>query len=234
MSALPSAARKVRSVGAAPMTLARVRRAVVPAIFISICVPSVTGAVLQVIKAAGDPGIHHAAVAGYQVLRAVVAVAFAIFVLLRGPARTPSRDPRAFAWCTVAMGAIVVIGAPGASASTAAVIGGEALALLGAIWLVVSVVTLGRCFSVLPEARGLVTTGPYRLVRHPVYLGELTIAAGMVLASPAVPSVVAGCLAAVAQGRRIAMEEAALTAAFPEYAEYARRTSRFLPKPRVT
>ena len=33
--------------------------------------------------------------------------------------------------------------------------------------------------SNVPEARGLVTRGPYRLVRHPIYLGEYVGRAGL-------------------------------------------------------
>ena len=32
--------------------------------------------------------------------------------------------------------------------------------------------TLGKSFSLIPQTRNLVTSGPYRLVRHPVYVGE--------------------------------------------------------------
>jgi protein-S-isoprenylcysteine O-methyltransferase Ste14 len=40
-------------------------------------------------------------------------------------------------------------------------------------------VYLRRAFSVVPEARELVTGGPYRVVRHPVYAGQLLAQAGI-------------------------------------------------------
>ncbi|MEM9696900.1 MAG: hypothetical protein AAGA56_30470, partial [Myxococcota bacterium] len=42
---------------------------------------------------------------------------------------------------------------------------------------ILSLVTLGRSFAVLPSRRGLVRRGPYRLVRHPAYCAELTMVA---------------------------------------------------------
>jgi protein-S-isoprenylcysteine O-methyltransferase Ste14 len=37
----------------------------------------------------------------------------------------------------------------------------------------ISLVTIGRCFGVRPALRELVTRGPYRLVRHPMYLSYI-------------------------------------------------------------
>src|SRR5712671_2760530 len=51
----------------------------------------------------------------------------------------------------------------------------------GIIWALYSLSYLGRAFSIVPEARGLVTSGPYRFVRHPIYLGEIVAGVGLVL-----------------------------------------------------
>ena len=47
--------------------------------------------------------------------------------------------------------------------------------VLGTLWTVWSLSTLGRSFAVLPARRPLVSRGPYRWVRHPAYLGELLL-----------------------------------------------------------
>jgi len=47
---------------------------------------------------------------------------------------------------------------------------GLVLVTAGACWSLVSLLTLGRMFGVRPALRGLVTSGPYALVRHPIYL----------------------------------------------------------------
>ena len=48
----------------------------------------------------------------------------------------------------------------------------------------VSLSSLGRSFAILPALREIVTTGPYRVVRHPAYAGELFMVAACVLAKP--------------------------------------------------
>jgi protein-S-isoprenylcysteine O-methyltransferase Ste14 len=104
-----------------------------------------------------------------------------------------------------------------------------ALVLVGMSGAMVSLAWLKRSFSIFPEARLLVTGGPYALVRHPVYLFEEIAFLGVMLqyAQPWALFVFAAQLGF--QFARIPHEERVLREAFPEYAGYAARTWRLLP-----
>ncbi|HMK65955.1 MAG TPA: methyltransferase [Thermodesulfobacteriota bacterium] len=47
------------------------------------------------------------------------------------------------------------------------------LVTLGACLSLASLLSLGRCFGIWPALRGLTTRGPYRLIRHPMYLSYM-------------------------------------------------------------
>ena len=180
--------------------------------------------------AAGDPAVRTFALAGYWLLKFAIVAAFAFFVFVREPARRPSRDPVAFIACATAMAAVVALEPPRDDTATGLVVLGDAVAIVACAWLLVAVLALGRCFGVLPEARGLVTSGPYGVVRHPVYLGELGAAAGLVLAAPTARNAAAAAAFWCAQAVRMRLEERALSSEFPEYADYAARTPRLIPR----
>jgi protein-S-isoprenylcysteine O-methyltransferase Ste14 len=57
-------------------------------------------------------------------------------------------------------------------------------ALAGYGLILWSLVTLGSRFGIAPADRGLTSRGPYRLVRHPMYLGEMLFRLAMVFSSP--------------------------------------------------
>jgi protein-S-isoprenylcysteine O-methyltransferase Ste14 len=91
---------------------------------------------------------------------------------------------------------------------------------------------LRRSFSIIPEARRLVTGGPYRLSRHPVYLGEIATAIGVNLATAGWLSILAIAYFIACELMRMRWEERILALTFPhEYPEYARSVPRYLPNP---
>jgi protein-S-isoprenylcysteine O-methyltransferase Ste14 len=202
----------------------------VTAVFVLLSVATGAAALQAAGEALAEPTARAWAVAGYSQLKLAVVVAFSIFVFTREPARQRSRNPVAFAACAVAVAAVVILQPPPDSAATWLVLAGDLLTLVSCVWLLVAVVALGRCFGVLPEARGLVTSGPYGRVRHPVYLGELGAAAGLVLAAPTAWNLGVVVAFFAAQAVRMRLEEQALAAEFPEYAAYAAQTPRLVPR----
>ena len=88
---------------------------------------------------------------------------------------------------------------------------------------------LGRNFSVFAQARTLVTSGPYRLVRHPLYLAEAFVVFGGLLAYQMPLALVLFGVIIANQFWRMQFEEQVLSAAFPDYVAYAGRTARILP-----
>lgn len=209
------------------------RRGLVPAVFLGLATVVGVNATHALGAFAAHPGSRLALLALYAVLRMIVALAFAFFTAQRSEPRRRSREPAAFIACAVAMLAVVPVAGPGSGTPSTLLLAGDAVAVGGSLWIFASVLALGRCFGVLPEARGLVTRGPYRLVRHPVYLGEIAALAGLTIAAPALSHLAILAVFVLAQSVRMGLEEKALIEAFPEYAAYAARTSRLLPIPSV-
>jgi protein-S-isoprenylcysteine O-methyltransferase Ste14 len=79
---------------------------------------------------------------------------------------------------------------------------------------------LGKSFSILAEARRLVTEGPYRVVRHPLYICEGIATVGVMLQVISPSAVLIIIIFAMIQYRRMINEEKILTSAFPGYRAY--------------
>ena len=104
-----------------------------------------------------------------------------------------------------------------------------ACVLIGLVMMLVTIRHLGRSFSVTPQARSVVQTGPYRWIRHPLYLSEEIAIMGAVLRflSPATTMILV--LHIAIQVRRILYEEDLLRRTCPEYSSYEASRWRLIP-----
>lgn len=101
---------------------------------------------------------------------------------------------------------------------------------LGALGSAAVLVWLGRSFAIFPQARMPVTKGPYRLVRHPLYLCEQVSLFGVSMQYAQPWALLIVLLGFALQFPRMRYEEEILGLTFPLYRDYARRTPMILPR----
>jgi protein-S-isoprenylcysteine O-methyltransferase Ste14 len=116
-----------------------------------------------------------------------------------------------------------------AGASSSQNLASAALLLIGSVLMIVVIFHLGRSFSIVPQARTLVRTGPYKFVRNPLYLAEEVALLGTLLQFYSPATLAVFLLHGALQVRRIFYEENLLRLTFPDYAHYAASTSRLIP-----
>lgn len=139
-------------------------------------------------------------------------------VLLAKPTATRSFAPASlaviaalsfyFVWVNLEPGTALV-----PPAVSAAVMG------MGIVWQMYAKLWLGRCFGILPACRGIVVGGPYRLVRHPIYLGYFLTHAGFLLGHFSAFNLAAFAVYYALKLCRIHYEERLLSA-HPRYRRY--------------
>ena len=140
-------------------------------------------------------------------------------------------DPRGWSLVCAQFGliAILVFGPRGNE-----LIGGRfadvsgAVLLVGGILLVLwAAALLGRHLTPLPaprEAGALITTGPFALVRHPIYVGIAMAAVGLALWSGGLVAILAALALIGVFVVKSRYEERLLRSHFPDYARYANST----------
>jgi protein-S-isoprenylcysteine O-methyltransferase Ste14 len=96
------------------------------------------------------------------------------------------------------------------------------ISAIGLAIVVLGKLSLGRSFGLIPANRGIVCSGMYRFVRHPIYLGYLLTHIGFVAANPADWNLCILAAADMALMMRAVREERTL-AQDPEYRDYMQR-----------
>lgn len=97
-----------------------------------------------------------------------------------------------------------------------------AMSCAGLSVVIAGKITLGRSFALLPANRGVVSSGVYGIVRHPIYLGYLITHLAFLMANPTLWNVLALLAADTALLARAVCEEQTL-ALDPKYRDYQSR-----------
>jgi protein-S-isoprenylcysteine O-methyltransferase Ste14 len=159
----------------------------------------------------------HANGLGMMLVETVVAV---LFIVRREPLTTSRRWG---AWTATAIGTFGPL-ALRPTDSAVGPLGDLALALQfgGAVCALAALLTIGRSFGLVAANRGIKTSGPYGIVRHPVYAAYLIVTTGYLLENPSAWNFAVLAVSLLGQIARISCEEEVLSQD-PAYVEYRRR-----------
>lgn len=159
------------------------------------------------------------------------AVAAIAILLMRSPPTAGARGigPRIASILGTYVSVAIVLFLPQATLPDFALALSAVLILGGMGFSLYSILFLGRSFSLVAEARQLVTTGPYSRIRHPLYVGEELAIFGATIQYICPLALGLLALQIACQFYRMECEETVLEDAFPEYGPYKAQTARLIP-----
>jgi protein-S-isoprenylcysteine O-methyltransferase Ste14 len=204
-----------------------------PILFWSTALAFLSAAALQHFVRTADPALPGAAYCVFIAMRlsviANLVILAATVIMRRSPiGRARGLEPRISTLAgTFLVTAIVLF--PRHELSLTSAIVSTILVLVGDGFAVIILIQLRRSFSVMPEARELVTSGVYRFVRHPLYLAEEIAAIGSVMQFLSAWTVLLLAIHIAFQFRRMRNEEAILSEVFPHYPTYQKKTAQIIP-----
>jgi protein-S-isoprenylcysteine O-methyltransferase Ste14 len=134
------------------------------------------------------PGIHHYETTVADIVWAVGAALMGVLSLVRVPPKSVTINARTIA-ATAGMMMIPTFLEPSKITTGVIYDVGVAIEVVGVIFTQVARISLGRRFGLLPANRGIVESGAFRLVRHPIYSGWLILTIGYVIIYPSLMNI---------------------------------------------
>jgi protein-S-isoprenylcysteine O-methyltransferase Ste14 len=104
--------------------------------------------------------------------------------------------------------------------------------VFAAVLMIWARLTFGiRSFNASANATegNLVTSGPYRWFRHPIYAAVIYFFIGSLIAYPTIKVLLAVIIISSGLFVRMILEEKSLSVTYPEYADYCKKTRRIIP-----
>jgi protein-S-isoprenylcysteine O-methyltransferase Ste14 len=145
-----------------------------------------------------------------------------LFVLIRRPTTAISVRPGDWMLAiTATAGPLLIMPGPNPWPALAPL--GIALVLFGNLFQVWAKLSLRRSFGIAPANRGIKISGPYRLVRHPMYAGYLVTHIGIFLLMPSLLNLAIYVVSWWSQTLRLLAEER-LLGLDPAYQEFSKNT----------
>jgi len=109
------------------------------------------------------------------------------------------------------------------------IIAAQIAALALSVWARLSFSSDQFSIHAEPKDGQLLTRGPYRFIRHPMYTAALLLVWSGIGAYLSPTNLIIGLLLTILVGVRIFTEEEYLRTSYPDYAAYATRTKRIIP-----